>query len=197
MKIFLQDRIINLVKHPPAGIDYHLVTSKKELVQLYEEFEANLTHKELVVFCDDHLQRKYDFFSLFNIVIAAGGFVRNERDEILFIFRRGHWDLPKGKLNHKKGIIEKKKDAAVREVMEETGIEKIDIFAKKGRTYHIFFDKKERYLKITYWYEMRAPSDQKLKPQAEEDITEVRWVPKDELDNVLKGAYPSLLSLFQ
>ncbi|MCK7539615.1 MAG: NUDIX domain-containing protein [Marinilabiliales bacterium] len=101
---------------------------------LYEEFEANL-YPQGTGSCSvmDHAaMRKYDLFSLFNIVIAAGGFVRNEKDEILFIFRRGHWDLPKGKLNHKKGIIEKKKDAAVREVMEETGIEKIDIFAKKG-----------------------------------------------------------------
>jgi 8-oxo-dGTP pyrophosphatase MutT (NUDIX family) len=32
-------------------------------------------------------------------IIAAGGLVLNEDKEILMIFRRGFWDLPKGKLD--------------------------------------------------------------------------------------------------
>ena len=34
----------------------------------------------------------------FRIVEAGGGIVVNKNKEILFIFRRGKWDLPKGKL---------------------------------------------------------------------------------------------------
>jgi len=30
-------------------------------------------------------------------IIAAGGLVTNENNELLMIFRRGKWDLPKGK----------------------------------------------------------------------------------------------------
>jgi ADP-ribose pyrophosphatase YjhB (NUDIX family) len=196
VKIWLNDRVIRLAKLSPAGTEYHAVGTKKEISLLYHAFEADPTQKELVLYSDDYGQLKSDFFSLFNIVIAAGGFIKNEKDEILFIFRRGHWDLPKGKLNSKKGSAEKKKDAAVREVREETGIERIDVVGKRARTHHIFFEKRERYLKKTYWYEMRAPSGQPLKPQTEEDITEVRWVSKDELGKVLEGAYPSLLKLF-
>jgi hypothetical protein len=32
-------------------------------------------------------------------IIAAGGLVFNELNELLMIFRRGKWDLPKGKLD--------------------------------------------------------------------------------------------------
>ena len=45
---------------------------------------------------------------------AAGGLVLNEKKEILLIFRRGKWDMPKGKLD--KG--EKLEDCAIREVGE-------------------------------------------------------------------------------
>ena len=31
-------------------------------------------------------------------IIAGGGIVENEERKILFQFRRGKWDLPKGKL---------------------------------------------------------------------------------------------------
>jgi 8-oxo-dGTP pyrophosphatase MutT (NUDIX family) len=197
VKVWLNDRAVRLVKHPPASGEYHTVSTKNEISLLYHAFEADPALKELVLFGVDYDQCRADLFSLFHLVIAAGGFVKNERNEILFIFRRGHWDLPKGKLNTKKGRAEKKKAAAVREVMEETGIEMIDVVGKKDRTYHIFFEKRERYLKKTYWYEMRAPSTQALKPQVEEDITEVKWISENELDNVLEGAYPSLLKLFR
>src|SRR6476620_7504904 len=38
-----------------------------------------------------------NFRSRINMVIAGGGIVANEKDELLMIFRRGKWDLPKGK----------------------------------------------------------------------------------------------------
>ena len=79
--------------------------------------------------------------------------------------------------------------------MEETGIERIDIVGKAGKTHHIFFEKGERYLKTTFWFEMRAPKNQPLTPQTEEDITEVRWFLPDELDKVRGLLYPSLMKL--
>src|ERR1041385_2734909 len=38
-------------------------------------------------------------FKKFTLIIAAGGLVLNEKDELLIIFRRGKWDLPKGKVD--------------------------------------------------------------------------------------------------
>jgi ADP-ribose pyrophosphatase YjhB (NUDIX family) len=51
------------------------------------------------------------------IVMAAGGLVENEHGEILLIYRKKHWDLPKGKLDAGETLEE----CAVREVEEETG----------------------------------------------------------------------------
>lgn len=197
MKIYLNDRVIFLRKKPPVNGSGHAVQTKEDLSSLYLSFEADPGQKLLALYAQDYKQLKKDFLSLFTIVIAAGGLVKNEKNEILFIFRRGHWDLPKGKLNKTNEGIEKKKKAALREVMEETGIKDLDIVGRKGRTSHIFFDKKVRYLKRTFWYEMRAPKDQPLKPQTEEDITEVRWIPQSDTTLVQGLLYPSLRKLIK
>jgi len=49
---------------------------------------------------------------VFKTVPAGGGLVLNDKEQILFIFRRGSWDLPKGKIDSG----ETKKEAAIREV---------------------------------------------------------------------------------
>ena len=51
-------------------------------------------------------------------VPAAGGIVQNEHREVLFIFRKGKWDLPKGKMEK----AERPEVAAIREVEEECGV---------------------------------------------------------------------------
>ena len=57
------------------------------------------------------------------IIKAGGGLVKNEKGEVLFMFRKGKWDLPKGKLDPGETM-----DAcAVREVMEETGVSGLSI----------------------------------------------------------------------
>ncbi len=125
---------------------------------------------------------------LFRVVRASGGMVVNEYDEILWIFRRGHWDLPKGKID----LGETKKVAAVREVMEETGIKNIELGSKITRTFHLFRPKSGiRTLKITDWYFMSSPR-QHLKPQKSEDIEKAIWKKLDNSNELLKGAYPSI-----
>ncbi len=37
-------------------------------------------------------------------VEAAGGLVLNEKGEVLMIFRRGSWDLPKGKIDPNESV---------------------------------------------------------------------------------------------
>ena len=50
--------------------------------------------------------------------ITAGGLVVNQYNEVLFIFRKNLWDLPKGKIE----FYETLEKAALREVIEETGV---------------------------------------------------------------------------
>jgi len=123
-----------------------------------------------------------DFFALFKVVQAAGGLVFNPDNEILAIYRRGYWDLPKGKLDPG----ETPDEASVREVQEETGIQQIDRGELLITTYHIYRNRKEvRCLKPTFWYHMQT-KDLVLTPQAEEDIEEAKWIDPKEF---LGGGY--------
>ncbi len=152
----------------------------KMLLSYIDLMEKTKRFKNVIIHYDDLKKLKKDFKSLFKVIEAAGGIVNDGEDNILFIFRRGSWDLPKGKID--KG--EKKKEAAVREVEEETGITDITIGKKIRTTRHTYRTKdKKRAIKKTYWYEMTA-SNQKLIPQKEEDITKAEWIPLSEVGNL-------------
>ena len=77
---------------------------------------------------------KKAFFKKFTIVQAAGGMVKNEKNETLLIFRRGKWDLPKGKLDKGESLEE----CAVREVEEETGLKNVKLVSPLIITYHTY-----------------------------------------------------------
>jgi len=126
-------------------------------------------------------------------IIAAGGLVTNEKGELLMIYRRDKWDLPKGKLDEGESIAE----CAVREVSEETGITGIVLGRLIDIGYHEYFDKwiKDAVVKETHWYAMTAPGNQELVPQTEEDITEIRWVAGAELEKCLENSYQNIIDI--
>lgn len=114
--------------------------------------------------------------AMYNSIDAAGGIAYNENGALLLIYRRGKWDLPKGKLDAGESIDE----CAVREVKEETGLKELTLGDKICDTYHVYTQGNEQMLKRTAWYKMTAHSAEVLKPQKEENIMEARWVnPKD------------------
>ncbi len=124
---------------------------------------------------------------------AAGGLIRNDAGEYLFIFRRGKWDLPKGKLEPE----EKAEQAAVREVEEECGLKISLVKRELDSTYHIYEQDGELVLKRTCWYLMKSRGEQTLVPQLEEEITEARWFRTDELQQVRQNTYLSVLQVMQ
>ena len=128
---------------------------------------------------------KKAFFKHFTIIKAAGGLVKNEQNEILFIFRRGKWDLPKGKNDGN----EIPRDCAVREVKEETGLQKIKAGRKICTTYHTYTEFGKHILKETEWFEMKATSEQKLTPQHNEGIEKIVWVNEPDMNEKLKNSY--------
>ena len=121
------------------------------------------------------------------IIIAAGGLVWNERNELLMIFRQGKWDLPKGKLDEGETIEE----CAVREVVEETGLKEVQLGGFIGITQHEYYDKyiHQEAIKESHWYAMKASSDQTFIPQTDEDITEIKWVDSTGIQKFLKNSY--------
>ena len=128
-------------------------------------------------------------------VLAAGGIVLNEKNEILLIYRYSKWDLPKGHVEKD----EKFEDCAVREVQEETGIKNIALKKFVGTTEHEYFDKylHEEVVKETHWFEMSADKDEPLQPLLIEDIEMVKWVPKNELRTYLENSYKNITEIIQ
>lgn len=125
------------------------------------------------------------------IIEAAGGLVQSDEGKYLFIKRNGRWDLPKGKLEEG----ERKRDAAVREVEEECGITVKRLGNKLIKTYHVYEIKGKAVLKISHWYAMTSKSKQKLIPQIEEGITEVKWIDKKNWSVVRANTFPSILDV--
>lgn len=150
----------------------------KFLLNYIDMMEKGMKFDAVVLYHNDVKKVFKDLKQVVTPRIAAGGIVYNFKGELLAIFRKGFWDLAKGHL-HKN---EKKRAAAAREVIEETGIRQVVVNEKAGITYHIFKDKK-RHMKISHWYFMKGNQDI-LTPQTEESIMEAKWVdPKDFLDN--------------
>ena len=121
-------------------------------------------------------------------IIAAGGIVTNEEGSILFMFRRGKWDLPKGKLDEGETLEE----CAVREVEEETGLRNIGLGKLVGVTHHHYTEHGQAIDKESHWYAMTASSQQLLTPQTEEGIIELQWVSKNDLPQYLKATYDNI-----
>lgn len=123
---------------------------------------------------------------------AAGGIVRDPQGRVLMIFRRGHWDLPKGKWEPGETI----EQCAVREVEEECGVTGLSIEASVGTTEHTYAGDEGEIIKRTYWFLMHCPGGA-LTPQTEEDIDLAEWVEHEELNKRLPATYPTIGKLLE
>lgn len=109
------------------------------------------------------------------VIESAGGLVCNHYHHLLLMFKRGRWDMPKGRMDD--GCS--REETALREVEEETGlnIDKLNIRCKLPSTWHTTRHQNIRYLKKTHWYLMEYDGDDDdTRPQVEEGIIECRWV---------------------
>ncbi len=132
------------------------------------------------------------FLKKIPVVVAGGGKLYNPQKKILFIFRNGKWDLPKGKIEKNESIAE----CAIREVEEETGVQNIEITRFLQRTYHVFKRDGVYKLKLTYWYEMYSEYNGKLTPQLNEGITKVKWKTLKKSKKALTNTYGAIEQLF-
>ena len=144
--------------------------------------------KEIFIYSPNKEDILNEFKTKIYTVKAAGGIVRNKDNELLFIFRKGKWDLPKGKVDKN----EKNKDAAIREVIEETGIKKLKIDKFFEKTFHIIKMKKKYFLKETHWYKMKSSYDGKLKPQKSEGIRSAKWKTIDQAKDIKKKTFKNI-----
>lgn len=134
-----------------------------------------------------------ELYDLYTPVDAGGGVVTNENDDVLMIYRRGKWDLPKGKRDEGEEIDE----CAIREVSEETGLHKLKLGDKICDTYHVYSQNNQNLLKCTAWYKMKGTIKEEPIPQAEENIMEACWVSKEELPTTVFKSYEAIREVMQ
>ena len=146
-----------------------------------------------VFFHKDLEELKEAFFKKFTLIKAAGGFVLNENNEVLLMFRRGKWDLPKGKMDKKETFEE----CAKRETEEETGLKDIKLISPLITSYHTYHEGSRYLLKETKWFTMNISGEQKLIPQATEQITKLEWVKKNVLKKYLQNSFPSVIDVLE
>jgi 8-oxo-dGTP pyrophosphatase MutT (NUDIX family) len=124
---------------------------------------------------------------------AGGGLVYNKKGQVLFIFRNGKWDLPKGGKEKR----EKMKLTAMREVEEETGVDNLIITKRLQKTYHIFKRNGVYKLKITQWYEMKTDFEGIPVGQLEEGIEKVAWLNPEQIQEAIKNSYENIKLILQ
>lgn len=172
--------------------DYCVIESsdKIELPELLNGIEQK-RFKEIIITSIDLNALFQTFVNCFALIEAAGGLVINEKNEMLFIYRRGYWDLPKGKLEPKENIEE----CAQREIIEETGLSNIIMINKITNTYHIYPESEKLILKKSHWFLFKGDSKEVPKPQFEEDIVEVKWFSTNEINVPLSKTYSNILNV--
>ena len=198
-KVFIADRPIIIKRRQDATVelrDGHLhfhASDRSELQRILALLDSDADIRAIYVYNNDPEFVYTEFTQLFTTVEAAGGFVTNEAGEALFIFRRGQWDLPKGKIDPGESL----QAAAMREVSEECGIGDLHIEKALPMTYHVYHEKGERILKPTHWFAMSTSDKSEPQPETEENITEVRWVARKHWRELVKGSYPNIVELIE
>lgn len=177
-------------------VTYKSKQELKDIILYIEENTASLS--EVHIWNQDLKQLQFDFLSNYHSIIAAGGVVFNPGKQILLIYRKERWDLPKGKVEPQEPI----ETAALREVAEETGASDAVILNpliipsnKANVTYHTYYDnRRNRIFKTTHWFKMSCTQCNNLQPQQEEGITAVEWVAPENLHegDYLQNTYASI-----
>ena len=187
--VFLCDEItpnIERYRHHPDTVFIDEVTAHAINALLHEIAKKDF-HAGILFSSDIEKLRKL-FWRHFNIIQAAGGVVTNNSRQVLMIYRRDKWDLPKGK----KEDDETLETCAVREVEEETGLKKVQLGKFLLTTYHTYEAFGRHILKESYWYAMTAGKEQRLIPQTEEDIQQIEWVDIAQIPDKMNNTFPSI-----
>ena len=184
-KVFVNENVIILTNKIPFGSKINLFDLKK--ISLIDIVSNVKKHKKIFLFHKNSEKLILNFKKKIKVIFAAGGIVKNNLDETLFIYRRNKWDLPKGKIDKGETIDQ----TALREVKEETGIVDLKIVDFRTKTYHIFKKNNEYCLKETTWYNMVSNFDGEFIPELKEDITKVVWK-NDKKIKKIKNTFPNI-----
>ena len=192
-KVFVNDKPLFLTNEIAKETDFQLfLLESVDIEQLIVKMFNNKIKKAYLYYPDEkEILKKVK--EKIPVCKAGGGLVYNTKGEVLFIYRNGKWDLPKG--GKEKG--EEIDYTAMREVEEETGVGKLKIQDKLQKTYHVFKRNGKYKLKITHWFSMTTTFDGVLIPQANEGIEKVAWLNPEQVQEALKNSYENIKLLFE
>ena len=187
-KIFVGNKPIVLTTKVEKETNFkNLMIDSVDIIRVLQLLKKN-KYKSVRLVGSNEDELLESFLKLLPNVIAGGGKVFNSKGHILFIFRNGKWDLPKGKAEANETIDQ----TALREVEEETGIRDLSINKPLEITYHIFKRNNNILLKKTYWFEMYSSYEGDFKPQFKEGITKVKWIDPKKLKKIKKNIYANI-----
>lgn len=192
-RIYINQVRLSLTENVPSTDNSVKLLTEKDfsIQQFYQKVVQNSGKSEILLLCRDAKRMLERIASELKLIEAAGGLVKNVAGDYLFIYRRGVWDLPKGKIDEG----ERPEAAAVREVEEECGVQVATLGDLISITYHLYSIGNDLVFKKTYWYEMSVSGAPELIPQTEEEITDARWLSPDNLQEVKTNTYPLILDL--
>lgn len=196
-KVYFANRPVIYTQERPLpaelGVGKVVIDSKGKMDVLLIESAVAKGSRQMFMVCPNLDNSWRAFCDHFEFVQAAGGLVINPEGKMLFIFRHGKWDLPKGKVEEGESI----EQGAIREVEEECSIRNLQVVQPLYTTRHTYIQKGDPILKATSWYVMSYLDSHVPKPQLEEGITEVRWLGWDDLDMVKSNTFPSVLDVIE
>jgi len=170
---------------------FHKFYATSELYKLISEFQADSSIQSANVY-GTNIRHIWKIFRIyFTEVGAAGGLVRHASGKYLFIEKKGKLDLPKGHIEPG----EEPDSCALREVSEECGISGHSIVKSLPPSYHTYSWEGISYLKKTSWFLMSYNGIMVTEPQVSEGITKVEWLSPDEISNIKKSAWLSLMDV--
>ncbi|MFN7674730.1 NUDIX hydrolase [Flavobacterium sp.] len=192
-KVFVNDKPLFLTNQIAKETDFQLfLLESVDIEQVIIKMFQNKIQKAYLYYPDEkEILKKVK--EKIPVCKAGGGLVYNKKGDVLFIFRNGKWDLPKGGIEKGEEI----EDTARREVEEETGVNNLVISHKLQKTYHVFKRNGKYKLKITHWFEMRTNFEGIPVGQANEGIEKVVWLNPEQIKEALKNSYENIKLLFE
>jgi 8-oxo-dGTP pyrophosphatase MutT (NUDIX family) len=176
-----------------SDVDQSLPNWTKPYPNSYRELVSLLQNRSYQLVSKNPKEAMISFFAAFQTLQTAGGLVQQDyADAFLWIYRFGHLDLPKGKIEKE----ERTTEAAIREIEEETGlVGQFETIETLPCTYHVYEQNGLSFLKQNHWFCFRFSGLDNFQPQIEEGITHVFWLTAKEWRSRLNETYPGIREL--